>query len=271
MAILLILIPAFLAAGVFGFRYWSKKQTRKELLGTTLSDHQRAIIAEQVPLIQKLPFELRGKLEGKINLFLDQVEIFGCNGLDISEEMELSIAAQACLLVVNSDTWFRHLSTVLVYPSAFKSKQVTHDGFVVTESEIVRSGESWSRGPVILSWTHAQQGAANDKDGHNVVLHEFAHQIDDLSGQTDGAPLLNKHQSFAEWERVFVEAYKRHVRDVERGRETVLDAYGAKSHEEFFAVAIEVFFEKPVALNHKEPAVYAQLSELLQLDPLSWD
>lgn len=268
MSILIILL--LLAAGTFGIRYWSKQRTRTRLLATALSDHQHTVIAEQVPLTQRLPSELRGKLEGKINLFLRQIEFIGCNGLDVTEEMRLSIAAQACLLVVNSDTWYEHLSTVLIYPDAFKSKEKEHDGYVVTERETVRSGESWSRGPVILSWAHTEQGAINDKDGHNVVLHEFAHQIDDLSGHTDGTPILNSGQSFADWERVFIKAYERHVRNVEGGHKTVLDDYGADGLEEFFAVAVEVFFERPVALRCEELEVYEQLSELFGLDPSTW-
>jgi Mlc titration factor MtfA (ptsG expression regulator) len=264
------LIFLLLAAGAFGFRYWSKQQTRTKLLATALSDHQRAIVAEQVPLIQKLPSELRGKLEGKINVFLHQVDFIGCDGLEVTEEMQLSIAAQACLLVVNSDAWYKHLRTILIYPGAFKSQEKGHDGYVVIERETVRTGESWSRGPVVLSWAHTEQGAIDDKDGHNVVLHEFAHQIDDLSGHTDGAPILNRGQSFADWERVFIEAYDRHVRNVERGHKTVLDAYGADGLEEFFAVAVEVFFEKPVALKREEPAVYEQLSGLFRLEPITW-
>ena len=102
------------------------------------------------------------------------------------------------------------------------------------------------------------------------VLHEVDHQIDDLSGHADGAPLLSKGQNFAEWERVFVEAFERHIRNVERGHKTILDAYGAEGPEELFAVSVEVFFEKPADLIREEPGIYAQLAELFQLDPLNW-
>ncbi len=268
MAVFLILL--LVIAGAVGYRYWSRRHIRARLLATALSDHQRAIVAEQVPLTGKLPSELRGKLEGKINAFLNQAEFVGCNGLDVTEEMRLSIAAQACLLVVNSDTWYDHLHTILIYPSAFKSRQTEHSGYVVTERETVRIGESWSRGPVVLSWAHTRQGAIDAEDGHNVVFHEFAHQIDDLSGHTDGVPNLDKSQKFADWERVFVRAYKRHVQHVQTGRETVFDAYGAAGQEEFFAVAVEVFFERPVALKHEEPAVYEQLAMLFRLEPATW-
>ena len=268
MTVFLTLLLA--VTGAFGFWYWSRQQIRKNLLATALSDHQRAIVAQQVPLSGRLPSELRGKLEGKINAFLNQIEFVGCNGLEVTEEMQLSIAAQACLLVVNSDTWYEHLHTVLIYPGAFKSRQTKRNGYVVTERETVRTGESWPRGPVVLSWADTKQGAINDKDGHNVVFHEFAHQIDDLSGHTDGVPNLDKSQSFAAWERVFVKAYKSHVQHVQAGRKTVFDAYGADGHEEFFAVAVEVFFERPVALKRAEPAVYEQLEMLFRLDPSTW-
>jgi Mlc titration factor MtfA (ptsG expression regulator) len=267
-AVLLIVIAVI--GGFFLLRSKAKQKRRKQLLASRLTDSQRAIIIAQVPLIRRLPRTLTEPLEGKILLFLDQVDISGCNDLDVTEEMRLSIAAQACLLIVNNDAWYKNLRTILMYPSAFKSIRSTHDGFVVQTEEVVRSGESWSRGPVILSWAHSRQGAANDRDGHNVVLHEFAHQLDDLSGSTNGVPLLKGAQTFAEWERVFLTSYNRHLENVERGRKTVLDAYGATNHQEFFAVAIEVFFEKPKRLKDEEPEFYAQLADLLNLDPTTW-
>lgn len=259
-----------LIAAVLTIRHFSKQKSRQTLLASTLSDHQRAIIARQVPLTRKLPSDLRDRLEGKINLFLDQVSFYGCNDLEVTEEMELSIAAQACLLVVNRDAWYDTLRTILIYPGAFKSMQKDYNGYVVTERETVRTGESWARGPVILSWPHAEKDAINHRDGHNVVLHEFAHQIDNLSGDTDGAPLLNKGQSYADWAKVLITAYENHLRDVEHGRHTVIDAYGAEGPEEFFAVSVELFFERPADLLHEEPEVYAELTRLFRLDPNSW-
>ncbi|OIQ73553.1 protein MtfA [mine drainage metagenome] len=141
---------------------------------------------------------------------------------------------------------------------------------MVTERETVRVGESWSRGPVVLSWADAKQGALDEEDGHNVVFHEFAHQIDNLSGHTDGVPVLNNGQQVADWQHVFVSAFKRHVRNVESGHPTVFAAYGATGPEEFFAVAVEVFFERPAALKHESPAVYQQLAGLFHLDPSAW-
>jgi Mlc titration factor MtfA (ptsG expression regulator) len=119
----------------------------------------------------------------------------------------------------------------------------------------------------VISWADAKRGAIDDKDGHNVVFHEFAHQIDALSGRTDGIPVLNKDQRFAAWERVFVSAFKKHVLNVESGHRTVFEAYGAAGPKEFFAVAVEVFCERPVALKCEEAAVYQQLASLFRLDP----
>ena len=267
--IYLALALALLALGWLLYRRWTKRQARAALLATPLSHDERAIVAAQVPLTQRLPAELRAAFEGKVNLFLDQVQFLGCNGLEVTRDMRLSIAAQACLLVANSPAWYSHLTTILIYPGAFKSRQQQHQGYVVTETEVVRTGESWSRGPVILSWAHSEQGARNAVDGHNVVLHEFAHQLDDLSGHTDGAPALGD-QSFADWARVFVEGYERHLTNVEAGRRTVLDPYGAEGHEEYFAVAVEAFFEKPTKLKESEPEVYDQLATYFRLDPSVW-
>lgn len=267
---LIFLSLCLLGAGILVARYWAGLRLRKKLLGSELSARQRAIVRTSVPLIRKLPDSLRRSLEGKIALFLHQIEFIGCDGVDVTEEMRLSIAAQACLLVVNTEAWYSNLRTVLIYPGAFKSRRTEHNGVVVMERETVRTGESWARGPVVLSWADARQGAMDDTDGHNVVFHEFAHQLDDLSGQTDGVPVLDKTQDFAEWERVFVDAFQTHRRKIEDGHGSVFDAYGATSPQEFFAVAVETFFERPAELQDEDAGVYQQLARLFHLDPASW-
>lgn len=266
----IVLLLVVLGAGAVAFRAWSRRRRRGVLLASALSDERRAMVERAVPLVRSLPPDLRRRLEGRINLFLDQIKFVGCNGLDVTDEMRLSIAAQACLLVVNTDVWYKNLYTILVYPDAFRSRQREQHGYVVTERETARVGESWARGPVVLSWASVEEGAARAHDGHNVVFHEFAHQIDDLSGHTNGVPVLNRGQDFRDWEHAFVTAFDRHVRNVGHGRGTVFDPYGATSHEEFFAVSVETFFEKPAALKHEEPEVYAQLAGLFRLDPASW-
>ena len=267
-------LPFLLVAVLIVALLWQRRiagqQKRNQLLATPLTRDQRAVVAELVPIVRRLPKSLQPKLEGKINLFLDQVTFRGNNGLEISDAMRLSIAAQACLLVVNSPVWFNTLENVLVYPSAFRTHRGTHDGLVVHEDNHAMLGESWARGPVVLSWDHALQGGLDDEDGHNVVIHEFAHQLDSLSGNTNGIPILRKGQNYAGWEEAMLDAYNDHVNRVESGRQSLIDPYGATNHEEFFAEAIVTFFEKPRDMLREEPALYAQLSELLALDPAQW-
>ncbi|SMX31997.1 zinc-dependent peptidase [Octadecabacter ascidiaceicola] len=262
----LLLVPIF---GVI-YRAWSKRRRRMQLLVSKLSAQDWATVIDWVPLVAKLPPELQGRLQGKMNLFLSQVRIYGKNGVVVDREVELSLSAQACLLIVNSDVWYNTLHTVLLYPGAFHSKQQRQDGYLVTETKEVRLGESWRHGPVVLSWPHAEQGGVNDEDGHNLILHEFAHQLDALSGDTNGVPILAKGQSHQDWEAAIMRGYEAHVANVGRNRKTVLDSYAATNYVEFLAVSIEVFFEKPEKFHEEYPEVYKQISILLNLDPLAW-
>ncbi|MBY5972557.1 zinc-dependent peptidase [Ferrimonas balearica] len=264
--LLVVLILVAALVGVLTLRRRAR-QTRRD---AGLTEAQRAIVAEEVPLSRALPAEVRPAFEARMVDFLDQVEFTGCNGLEVTDAMRLSIAAQACLLIANSGAWYETLRSVLVYPDAFRSKMKDHDGYVVTERETVRSGESWARGPVVLSWADAQQGAEAPHDGHNVVFHEFAHQLDDLSGATDGMPDLAPGQSHAEWRHVFDEAYAQHLYRVENHRHTLFDPYGAEGPQEFFAVAVEAFFETPHRVRDHAPEVYDQLARFFALDPASW-
>lgn len=265
--------PLYLALLVVVFllyRWFARRQKRKALLAAPLTPEQRATVERLVPLVRRLPQPLRHTLEGKMNLFLDQVTIRGLNDLEVTEEMRLSVAAQACLLVVNSPAWYDTIRNVLVYPSTFVAQRDTHDGHFVHAGRHSMFGESWARGPVVLSWDAALHGGVDAEDGHNVVIHEFAHQLDALSGHTNGIPILRKGQAYAGWERAMLDAFRDHVSRLERGEQTLIDTYGATNHEEFFAEAIVTFFERPRALRREEPALYAQLAELLALDPAQW-
>jgi Mlc titration factor MtfA (ptsG expression regulator) len=268
-----MLIPYLLvlALVIVVVRYWLKRQHRARLLSSEMSPEDWATVLRLVPIVAKLPSSLQTRLQGKALLFLDQIDIYGRNGLVVTRDMELSLAAQACLLIVNSTQWYDSLRTVLLYPGAFQSMQSQQDGYLVTQTKQVRLRESWHRGPVVLSWAHTLRGGEDPYDGHNLVLHEFAHQLDALSGSTDGVPVLMKGQGYADWEAAIVEGFSAHVENVKRGRSTVLDPYAATKYVEFFAVCIEVSFEQPQGLKDEYPDVYHQMSLLLGLDPLDWD
>lgn len=259
-----------LALGLYWLRSHLRQRRRSRLLATSLTAEQRMALDRLVPLVNRMPADLRAKLEGKINLFLDQITFHGRGGLEVSEAMRLSIAAQACVLIVNSDVWYETLRTVLVYPSVFSARRPSHDGQVVQERHVHMAGESWTRGPVVLSWDDALEGALDPNDGYNVVIHEFAHQLDSLTGHTNGIPILRKGQDYEGWEEAILEAYEVHVARVQSGASTLIDPYGATNHEEFLAEAIVTFFEKPSALRREEPSLYAQFQELLALDPARW-
>jgi MtfA peptidase len=266
---LILLIPLLIAA-FFVYRSIAKRRKRAALLATPLTPQQRAMVERLVPLVTLLPKDLRTAHEGKINLFLDQVSFRGKNGIEVTEPMRLSIAAQACLLIVNSPVWYDTIMNVLIYPSAFLTQRGSHDGSVFHENHHATLGESWQLGPVILSWDHALHGGLRAHDGENVVIHEFAHQLDSLSGHTNGIPILRKGQAYSGWEKAMLSAYHDHLARVERGEPTLIDPYGATNHEEFFAEGIVTFFERPRDLRREEPALYAQFAELLAIDPAAW-
>ena len=206
-----------------------------------------------------------------IKFFIARKKYYGCGGLTITDEMRVIIAAEACLLVLTRNgPLYPKLKSVLVYPTAFRVDRQEHqaDG-TVTGGGHNLLGESWSNGRVILSWDDVSRGVADFSDGHNVVLHEFAHQLDAESGSTNGAPLLRSN-SYRAWASIFTENFENlEVRSM-RGLETVMDEYGTTNPAEFFAVATETFFEKPHQLYQRRPELYDELQKYYQLDPRQW-
>ena len=131
-------------------------------------------------------------------------------------------------------------------------------------------GESWTSGSVVLAWDSVLKGAANEDDGKNVVIHEFAHQLDQADGVGDGAPILKDRGEYQDWAKVFSKHYEQLVERTNKGRKTLLDNYGATNPAEFFAVATEAFFESRDRLKKKHPNLYSELKDYYQLDPAEW-
>ncbi|MBX3208023.1 MAG: zinc-dependent peptidase [Labilithrix sp.] len=229
------------------------------------------VLDRNVPLVQALPEDDRRELERLILAFIDDKTFEGAGGFEVSDEVRVTIAAQACVLLLHRDTEiYPELDTVLVYPSTYVAKTKTHDGPVVIEGDVPRLGESWERGLVVLAWDAVRRGTANVEDGHNVVLHEFAHQLDQEDGTMDGAPDLGTTARYATWARVLGEEYADLVERVHRGRGSDIDRYGATNPPEFFAVVTEMFFEKPAALRARHPELYAAFADFYQQDPESF-
>ncbi len=222
-------------------------------------------LESNLPLYARFPPELKLKTHEKIGQFVATTFFEGCNGLELTDEMILTVAAQACILIINREGQpYPNLNSVLLYPSTFSSRATTGEG------RVHRLGESWSNGTVILAWDSVEHGARNIFDGHNVTLHEFAHQLDSELGTTDGVPLHHDRAAYHTWGQVVHDGYTQLIEDAERGRKTVLDYYGSTNHAEYFAVATEAFFEKPKQMLKKRPELYESLKGYYQLDPIEW-
>ncbi|MBD2506541.1 zinc-dependent peptidase [Nostoc muscorum FACHB-395] len=231
-----------------------------------------AIIENNLPIYLCLsPDEIR-RLQGHIQVFLTEKQFIGCRGLQVTEEMKVTLAAIACLLLLNErGQYFPRLRSILVYPNAYFVQETTSIGkYVVEERRVARLGESWTNDQLVLSWEQVKQDINNWRDGRNVVLHEFAHQLDQEDGKAEGVPILQSNSDYPIWAKVMTEAYQQLCNDVLQGAKTVMDSYGATNPAEFFAVATETFFEKPHQLLSKHPALYEQLQRYYKLDPVQW-
>jgi hypothetical protein len=253
--------------------FFLRKRRRTRLLATPLTAAAEAVVRTAVPLYRRLPAELLPSLQGAMQVLLTEKHWEGCDGLVVTEEMRLTIAAQAALLQLRPDAdHFPGLDTVLVYPETFVVAHPREDehGFV-TEGEDELAGESWQRGVVILSWDDVLTDTRKAGDGYNVVLHEFAHQLDDeYGGGADGAPRLPRALA-GRWAEAFATAYESHRKRLARRREVLFDADAAEDPAEFFATAIELFFEVPKDLRREFPEVHAVLAEYLAVDPAQWN
>lgn len=227
-----------------------------------------AIVEKNVPMVCALSPEDRAELDKLVMTFLDEKSFDGAGGFEITDEVKVTIAAQACILLIHRDTdVYPDLETVVVYPSAYTAKSTKREGYVVIEEQVDRLGESWDRGVVVLAWDSVRSGTTNMKDGKNVVLHEFAHQLDAEDGDMDGAPELHSTARYATWASVLGEEFTELVEKVHAGRGSSIDQYGATNPAEFFAVITEMFFEKPTQLRLKHPELYDTLADFYKQDP----
>ncbi len=251
------------------FDFLFKDKRRKELRAKPLSDDERATITRNVPYLAQLTDTDRHELEGHMQVFLAEKSFEGCGGLEVTDEMKLTIAAQACILLLHRETeYFPDLQSILVYPHAYRAKTHTHvGGGVVIENDQERLGESWVKGAVVLAWDDVKRGASNIHDGHNLVLHEFAHQLDAEDGSMDGAPDLGRRSLYSAWAHVLGEEYADLTALIDEHRKSDIDAYGGTNPAEFFAVVTESFFEKGSALKRKHPDLYERLREFYKQDP----
>jgi len=249
---------------VFG----SRKRRREKLRSTELKSEWKEIILKNIKFYSFLSDELKKELHGLIQIFMDEKTFEGIDGLVITDEIKVTIAAQACILLLHRDTdIYPTLHTILVYPHPFYSNIKQHlPGGIVAEGEQGRLGESWFRGPVILSWDDVRRSAHDHNDGHNVVFHEFAHQLDSESGANEGTPILPERSMYIAWARVLSKEYQDLLDHLEHNHKSDIDFYGGTNPAEFFAVVTEYFFEKPFQLQMRHPELYDQFKNFFNLD-----
>lgn len=264
----------FLVAGFLGRPWWQQRQ-RAKVRQQAFPAKWRKILQRRVPIVRRLPADLQLQLKKHIQVFIAEKAFIGCAGLRITDEIRVVVAAQACLLLLNRETaFYPGLRQVLVYPAAFwVDRARTDSAGVLQEQRQALAGESWQQGQVILSWQDALEGAAVTNDGRNVVIHEFAHQLDQENGPANGDPARGHNpaaHSRARWSRVFHAAFAQLQRNAESGEPGLLNHYGAQDPAEFFAVVSEVFFEQATALQLQYPALYSELVTFYRVDPAAW-
>jgi hypothetical protein len=233
----------------------------------------RALLEARVPLVRRLALGEWDRLFELVQTFLREKHFEGGGGLEVTDEMKIIVAAQACLLILHLDAGcYPGVRTIILYPSTFLRRSPEIDGRMyvgaIPHPEPLL-GEHVS-GAVVLAWDSSLHGASDTGDGQNVVLHEFAHELDREDGYVDGTPLLEAPSSTRTWARVLQQRFDELRRSAEDGVSDVLNAYGATNRAEFFAVATETFFGNPEELRRRYPDLYAELKGFYRQDPAEW-
>jgi len=265
--IFVVLVLAGIAASLL-----VPRQRLKKAIDAPFPDEWVAIVERNIAVYANLPMALRLQLRNLIKQFLYQKNFTGAGGLEITDEIRVTIAAEACMLLVNRKTHvYPSLRYIIVYPAAFVvDRQQGGAGGVVSEGRKGLLGESWSNGKVILAWDNVLHGSSNFVDGQNVVLHEFAHQLDSESGSTNGAPILAGNNCLRTWAATLSGEFAELQKDAWKGKRSLIDHYGATNPAEFFAVSTETFFEKPAQMAKHHAELFEVLKCYYRIDPRDW-
>ncbi len=270
-ALIVSLLALLLVLWLLG-QPWLSARRRERLREQAFPAAWHKILRRRVPLLRRLPADLQIELKRQIQVFVAEKAFIGCDGLSVSDEMRVTIAAQACLLTLNRPgQHYPALREILVYPGSFVVEREHTDGIgVAHHARQVLAGESWDHGQVVLSWHDTLEGAAVPDDGQNVVIHEFAHQLDQETGAANGAPMLEKRAQYTRWSQVLGAEFRRLKGTIALQQASLFSDYGATDPAEFFAVISEVFFEQPERMADEHPELYQQLALFYRLDPLNW-
>jgi len=245
---------------------WLRRRRRRALLARPFPPDWLAVL-QGLPFYGRLDARGQARLRDDLRVLIAEKEWEGCGGLQLTDAMRVTIAAQASLLILAVEhDYYRNVDSILVYPSGYRSAPYSDRSGVVHEGP-GNLGEAWQRGPVVIAWDAVRDGVANDHDGRNLVLREFAHKLDQLDGLADGTRPLGSSAAMAAWVRIMTREFQELRAAADDGRATLLDRYGATNPAEFFAVATECFFERGAELRERHRELYGVLCEYYGQDP----
>ncbi|HZT81944.1 MAG TPA: M90 family metallopeptidase [Gemmataceae bacterium] len=246
---------------------WLRNRRRRRIRAEPFPPEWLPYLENNVAHYRYLTAEEQARLRDDLRIFLAEKNWEGCGGLQMTDEIKVTVSAFACLLVLGmAHNYYDRVRSILVYPHGYRADEVGPDG-VVHEGGSGRLGEAHYRGPVILSWDSIRHEGRHPREGHNVVFHEFAHQLDMLDGAVNGTPPLGSRAEYQRWKEVMTREYTRLLDASGHHRATLLDQYGATNEAEFFAVATECFFDRPAEMAHRHPELYALLRDYYRQDP----
>ncbi len=252
--------------------HWFRDFRRRKILAVPFPGEWERYIRNNIAYYQHLDLEEKKRLKDLVRIFIAEKDWEGCNGLELTDEIRVIIAAQACLLILAlPNDYYRNVQTIYVYPTTVISPERS-PGFFEIPTSPVRGpipilGEAHHSGPVILVWDAVKRETRHPENGHNVVFHEFAHKLDMLDGSADGTPPLTTSEEYLRWSRVCSEEYLELRDKVENGEPVFFDSYAATNEAEFFAVVTEYFFSKPESMKRYHPELYQVLKDFYQQDP----
>jgi MtfA peptidase len=251
--------------------FGNTRDRRQQLLARPFPREWLRFFEENISQYGYLPEPRQRKLRDLARVFAAEKQWVGCNGLTVTDEIKLTVAGNACLLLlgIEGDYCFDGVRSILVYPTAYEHPPQMHSDDILHTNRVVY-GESWYRGPIVLSWEQVLKRSDHFPPGRNLVLHEFAHHLDGLDGEVNGVPPLASRAQYRRWHEIAEREYNRLRQQARRGQQTLLDEYGATNQVEFFAVATECFFEQPVAMRAECPDLYRILQDCYRQDPALW-
>ena len=251
---------------------WFSKKRRQKLMAMPFSSRWEDMIRRNMIVYGLLSEAQRKHLKELIQVFIAEKSWEGCGGLELTDEIRVTISAQACLLLLNiPHNYYENVETIIVYPSDVvlpeRKLGFFENALEPLEPDYPVSGQAFAQGPVILVWDAVLHGGRQPEHGFNVVYHEFAHKLDMLDGVADGTPRLHNRAEYRDWIKTCSREYLRLLKDIHKGQQTFLDEYGGTNEAEFFSVATEHFFSQPIQMIQSAPDLYRVLKEFYGQDP----